>query len=170
MLPCVTCVELRHMGMWLLQVRPIQVGYLWFGANSCRHVATSIQNWTMDFGVGPYRSCAFMLCGSLCVCYFAQVPYPCPIVCTTFGFWTPSHLVFFCDCHSLLHGTSIHRLVIIMILCESSVIQLFPSPHKLVVGPICCRSSCPWHKKFPAKNGVSIGPMCLQTDICRMGS
>ena len=39
----------------------------------------------------PCGSCAFMLCTNLGICDFAHVPYPCSIVCNTFGTLTPSY-------------------------------------------------------------------------------
>ena len=56
-----------------------------------------------------------------------------------------------------------------MICREPFVIQLPPSSHNLVVGPTHRHSWCPWHKKFLAKNGVSSGPMCLQSRQMRDG-
>ena len=117
----------------------------------------------MGFSFWPSGSCAFMLCGGLGMCDFTHVPYMCSVVCNTFGFWTPSFPVVSLIVH---HCYTTHPFIDCCRIYDLVWIIYHPTPPILAqpcVGPICRRSSCLWHKKFLAKNGVSIGPMCSQS-------
>ena len=92
LLLCTTCVKLCHMSVQLLQLWPIQVGFLWFRAIHVGIPQLQIENWTVGISIWLSGLCAFVLTSGLGIWDFAHVPYLCSIVCSTFGFWTPSFL------------------------------------------------------------------------------
>ena len=62
---------------------------------SCGQVATSLLNSVVGFYYLFCGSRAFMFYNSSGKCAFAHVPYPCSIVCNTFGIFPPSFPVVF---------------------------------------------------------------------------
>ena len=126
---------------------------------SCGHATTFFQIWTVGFSCLPCASCASVLCGRLGMHVFARAPYPCSLPCNTLGIFTPSEQVVFLvvphcrTAHPSICRSRINNLP--HIVCH----QLLPSSHSLPVGQFHRGSSRSSHKKYPPKNGVSIGSM-----------
>ena len=147
-------VELSHLGVRLLQVRPIHVGFLVFKAI---HVGTLqlqfiIELWDLGIcRVSHVLSC----CAVVYVCVILHKFHTRVQFCATPLASSHHHIQLFSWLSIIVTRHICPYNVVGFIIChESSAIQLLPSSHNLVAGPIHCRSSCPWHKKFPAENGV----------------
>ena len=91
LLPCAACAQSSRLGVGMLQVRPIHVGFV----VSCGQAATSILYRVVGFSCFMCGSRVFMLCSSSGKRGFAQVPKPCAIVCNTFGIFPPPYPVVF---------------------------------------------------------------------------
>ena len=115
-------------------------------------------------------SCALMLCNNLGMCDSTHVPYPCSIVCNTFGIFTSSYPNVMLDVnHCYTTHPSIFGCQIYNFPCK--IYHLAPpifaqprgwsNPLPLVV---------PLAQDIPSRNNISIGPICLQSRHMRDGN
>ena len=136
---------------------------------SCGHATTSFQIWTVGFSCLSCVSSNSMFRGSLGMCVFARVPYPCSLHATPLA--SLHHWSGRFSWLSLIVARHIRAYAVVgLTICRKSyVIQLLPSSHNLVLGQIQRCSSCPWHNKHPPKMAFRLGQCFFKADICGLG-